>query len=77
MDQLKKSCKQGAHFVMNVSMPSFAFQDIETEEFISAKANRDFYQLLGEYSDSQLVENTVRLFDKILAGDVFVFITPM
>ncbi|NQY78817.1 MAG: class I SAM-dependent methyltransferase [Candidatus Caenarcaniphilales bacterium] len=69
LDQLKKSLKPGGRFVFNVSMPSFTFDELSTEEFVSVKANRDFYKALEEHSQSPLIDNTIKLFNKILAGD--------
>ncbi len=71
LDQLKRSVKPGGRFVFNVSMPSFTFDELSTEEFVSVKANRDFYKALDEHSQSPLIENTIKLFNKILAGDTF------
>lgn len=67
--QLKQACKPQAHFVFNLSMPSLCFENLSTEEYLSAKANRDFYHNLAAHAESQLITNTVNLFDKILSAD--------
>lgn len=69
LDQLYKSLKPGGRFVFNVSMPSFTFENLSAEEFVSVKANRDFYKALEQHSESPLIQNTINLFNKILAGD--------
>ena len=70
VNQLSKSLKTMGRFIFNVSMPSFYIPDLNTEEFISLKANLEFYKSLSEFTgDNPLVKNTVDLFNKILAGD--------
>ena len=70
LNQLKKALKPGGRFVFNISMPSFTFEALNTEEFVSLKANRDFYKSLSEHvGNSALVDNTVKLFNQILAGE--------
>lgn len=66
LSQIKEASKKNAHFVFNLSMPSFCFEKMSEEERLSVKANRDFYANLNEIHESSLVSNTVIFFDKIL-----------
>lgn len=69
LEQIKKASAPNAHFVFNVSMPSFCFGDLLPDEYLCVKANRDFYFNLASHSDSPLILNTVKLFDRLLAAD--------
>lgn len=68
-EEVKKASKPEAHFIFNVSMPSFCFGLMSEDEYACVKANRDFYNNLALVSDSPLIGNTVRLFDKLLNED--------
>lgn len=67
LSQIKEASKKNAHFVFNLSMPSFCFEKMDADEILSVKANRDFYANLNKFKESPLVSNTVLFFDKILA----------
>jgi len=69
LEQIKKASANNAHFIFNVSMPSFCFGDLLPDEYLCVKANRDFYFNLASHSDSPLILNTVKLFDRLLAND--------
>ena len=68
-NEIKKASKPNAHFIFNVSMPSFCFGSMVGDEYNCVKANRDFYNNLALLSDSPLIGNTVRLFDRLLNED--------
>lgn len=68
-EEIKKASKPNAHFIFNVSMPSFCFGLMAEDEYACVKANRDFYNNLALVSDSPLIGNTVRLFDRLLNED--------
>jgi ubiquinone/menaquinone biosynthesis C-methylase UbiE len=67
--EIKKASKPNAHFIFNISMPSFCFGHMSADEYACVKANRDFYNNLAVVSDSPLIGNTVRLFDRLLNED--------
>ncbi len=61
--------KPSGVFVFNISAPTYGFTNLTAGERATLEANKNFYLLLNEKNNSEIIKYTIALIDQILAGD--------